>query len=74
MKRTGLRGWHQTKQGHLVFGVVELLAAYLLGSRALDTGSLIEYAITITLFVGAIRNFVKLIGKIIHNDKAATTR
>ena len=71
----GIHGWHQTKQGHLVFGVVELLAAYLIVSRALDTGSLIEYTLAIIFFVGAIHNFIKLIGKFVHgNKKTARTR
>lgn len=69
-----LHKWHQTRQGLLVFGLVELLAGYLVGSRAIDTGSLIEYFLAIVFFVGALHNFVRLIGTLIHGNKAAKTR
>jgi hypothetical protein len=52
--------WHKTKQGHLVFGLVELLLAYTFASLAIDSGALLEYAVTIIFFVGSIQNFVKV--------------
>jgi hypothetical protein len=52
--------WHHTKLGHLAFGAVELLASYFFASLAIDRGSLVEYAITIILFIGAIQNFVRI--------------
>jgi hypothetical protein len=52
--------WHKTKQGHLVFGLVELLLAYTFISLAIDSGALLEYAVTIIFFAGSIQNFVKI--------------
>lgn len=74
MEIAKLHKWHQTKRGLAVFGLIELVAAYLLGSRALDTGSLIEYFLATVLFVGALHNFFRLIGRLIHGNKAAKTR
>ena len=61
-----LKAWHDTKKGLMVFGVIELLAAYFMGSRAIDTGSLIEYFLTAVLFIGALHNFSRLISGLIH--------
>jgi len=69
MDITKLHKWHQTKRGLLIFGLIELLAAYLMGSRAIDTGSLIEYGLAIVFFVGAIHNFAKLVSKLIHGTR-----
>lgn len=69
-----LHKWHQTKRGLLIFGLIELLAAYLIGSRAIDTGSLIEYFLTFVFLIGALHNFSRLIGTFIHGSKATKTR
>ncbi len=69
-----LHKWHQTKRGLIIFGLIELLAAYLMGSRAIDTGSLIEYFLAVLFFVGAIHNFIRLVSKLIHGNQAAKTR
>jgi hypothetical protein len=53
--------WHKTRQGHLVFGLVELGLSYLFASLSIDSGSLLQYAITIILLVGAVANFLKVI-------------
>ena len=53
--------WHKTKAGHIVMGLLELGAAYVLGSLAIDSGSLWEYLFGIIFFVGAVQNFVQLI-------------
>jgi hypothetical protein len=50
--------WHKTRQGHLVFGLVELVVAYGFASWAIDTGSLWQYALAIILAFGGIRNLV----------------
>ena len=55
-----LDDFHKTPTGYITFGIVELLLAYGVGSRALDTGSLWQYALAIILFVGAVQNIVKL--------------
>jgi hypothetical protein len=52
--------WHKTKTGHLTFGLVELLLAYAFASLAIDSGRLLEYAVTFILFAGAIHNFVSI--------------
>lgn len=56
-----LHEWHQTKVGLVVFGLLELVLAYIIGSKAIDTANLWEYALTILLIIGAIHNFVKAI-------------
>lgn len=56
-----LHVWHQTKVGLVVFGLLELVIAYILGSIAIDTANLWAYAITILLVAGAIHNFVKAV-------------
>lgn len=55
--------WHNTKRGLIVFAALELGAAYLLGSRAIDTGSWWEYAVTLLLLVGVAQNLIRLIRK-----------
>jgi hypothetical protein len=57
--------WHKTKPGLAIFGVLELLLAYVVASRALDTGSWWEYGFAVLLTIGGIQNFVKLIGRFI---------
>ncbi len=74
MDISSLHKWHQTKRGLLIFGLIELLAAYLMGSRAIDTGSLIEYFLTLVFFIGAFHNFIRLVSKLIHGNQAAKTR
>jgi hypothetical protein len=59
MNMEAIDKWHKTKQGHLTFGLVELLLAYLFASLAIDSGSLMEYAVTL-FFAGAIQNFVRI--------------
>lgn len=61
-----LDAWHQTKLGLLVFGLVELAAAYGFASLAIDRGNLLWYALAFIFFVGALHNFAKLIGVIFH--------
>jgi hypothetical protein len=50
--------WYQSRWGHLILGLAELILAYLVGSRALDTGSWWEYSFTVLLLAGFIRNLV----------------
>ncbi len=64
-----LEQWHQTKLGLAVFGLVELGLAYINASQALDSGSLLRWFIAIVLFIGAMVNFVKFIGKVVGHDK-----
>ncbi|MBW3569229.1 hypothetical protein KY385_03825 [Candidatus Parcubacteria bacterium] len=51
--------YHQTKKGKLVFGAAELLVAYLIISRAIDTGSLWQYGLALLFFIGGANNLAK---------------
>jgi hypothetical protein len=52
--------WHQTKRGLIIFAVIELALAYLVGAHALDTGSWAQYAVAVLLLVGSIHNLIRL--------------
>lgn len=54
-----LHMWHQTKTGLLVFGLIELVGAYIFASWAIDSGSLIDWLLTVVLLIGALQNFVR---------------
>lgn len=56
-----LEAWHATRPGWAVFGLIELILAYVAASRAIDTGSWWEYLAAFVLLVGAGRNLVHLI-------------
>jgi hypothetical protein len=58
--------WHQTKLGLLVFFVIELALVYAFASLAISRGNLWYYILTLLFLVGAIQNFVKLIGKMVR--------
>lgn len=60
--------WHKTKTGLLVFGVVELGAAYLFFSLAVNSGSLWQWTLSAVLLLGCLRNFF-LAGKPSTHDK-----
>jgi hypothetical protein len=60
--------WHKTRIGLLVFGLVELAAAYGFASWAIDSGSLWDWLFTILFFVGGVQNLVKLIIKVVLNN------
>ncbi|GAC1387856.1 MAG: hypothetical protein NVS1B7_2370 [Candidatus Saccharimonadales bacterium] len=51
--------WHKTTIGYVVAASLELVLAYLVGSRALDTGSGWEYLLTAILLFGGVHNFIK---------------
>jgi hypothetical protein len=55
--------WHKTRQGHAVFTVIELALAYVVGSRAIDTGSWWEYALAFFFLIGAVQNAARLLRK-----------
>jgi hypothetical protein len=65
-----LKTWHETKTGLLVFGLAELLIAYIFASLAIDSGSLWFYLLTLIFAVGAAQNLFKLVVKIIHGNKS----
>ena len=53
--------WHKTRTGYIVMGLVELLLAFVAGSRAWDTGSGWEYLAVFILAVGSLQNLAKLL-------------
>lgn len=53
--------WANRRPGVAALCLLALLAAYLLGSRAEDTGSLQQYFLTIVLLVFAINRAVRAI-------------
>jgi hypothetical protein len=52
--------WHKTRTGYTIFGLVELVLAYILASLAINSGRLLEYALTFILAYGGARNLVKI--------------
>jgi hypothetical protein len=52
--------WYQTKQGYALLALLEFVAAYLLASLAIDSGSLLQWVVTIALLVAAVQNLGKL--------------
>ena len=67
---TKFEQWHQTRVGLVVMGLIELLLAYGVGSRAISTGSYWEYGLTLILFIGGINNVIKLIKTVGHGHQA----
>lgn len=63
MKSTILKidKYHQTKQGKIAFGVVELLLSYAVISLAIDSGSLWHYVIGILLLIGGANNLINAV-------------
>lgn len=51
-----LDNWHKTRKGYLIFGLIELLLAYIVASRAIETGSLWQYFFAFILLFGGLRN------------------
>ncbi|HSX53496.1 MAG TPA: hypothetical protein VLF90_03980 [Patescibacteria group bacterium] len=51
----------QGRSGNLAIGVLALLVTYLIGSRAIDTGSLQQYTLTLLFLALAINRFIKTI-------------
>jgi uncharacterized membrane protein HdeD (DUF308 family) len=56
-----MHAWKQTRKGLVLTGIVELLIAYLLGSRAIDTGSWWQYLLTVLFLLGALQNLVRTV-------------
>ncbi|HYF97135.1 MAG TPA: hypothetical protein VD947_03815 [Patescibacteria group bacterium] len=53
--------FHNTKKGKLIFGTIELILAYVIVSRAIDTGSLWQYLAFIILFIGGLNNLIRAV-------------
>lgn len=52
--------WHKTPKGHLTFGVLEIVLAYILLSIALDTASMWVYLGGILMLIGGLRNLIRV--------------
>jgi hypothetical protein len=61
--------WHKTKPGFLVFGLIELAITYGFISLAIDRGNPWWYLLTLVFFVGALQDFIKLIGAIFNGHR-----
>jgi hypothetical protein len=61
--------WHKTKTGLLVFVLVELAIAYGFACLSIDRGNLWWYLLTIVFFIGAVKNFIKLIGALVRGNR-----
>jgi hypothetical protein len=53
--------WHQTRLGHGVFGLAELLLTYSFASLAIARGNGWYYLLTLIFLVGTLRNGYRLI-------------
>ena len=53
----------KTRRSQAAIGIIGLGLAYVLGSRALDTGSWLEYGGTLLLFVLALKRIARAIDK-----------
>lgn len=62
-----LQTFHKTKQGYIVFGLIELILLYIFASIAIDTANMFAYLASLVLFIGAILNFVNAAKS--HNKK-----
>lgn len=66
---------HQTRLGLAIGGLIELAGAYAIGSWAIDAAGWWRYAIMLILIVGALQNFVRLVGPYVHDhDNRKTTK
>lgn len=53
--------FHKTKKGYATFAVIEIILFYGVASLAIDTGSMVVYALGILLIVGIIVNITNLV-------------
>jgi hypothetical protein len=52
--------FHKTLKGRILFGLAELMAAYLFVSLAIDSGSLWHYGLAILFAIGGLNNLVRV--------------
>lgn len=55
-----LQAFHNTRSGHITFGLVELALLYLCASIAIDTANMFAYLASILLAAGVVINFVNI--------------
>jgi lipoprotein signal peptidase len=51
--------FHRTRQGRIVFGLAELLVAYLFVSLAIESGSIWQYIAAALLTLGGVNNLIR---------------
>lgn len=66
-----LNKFRKTRTGYVVFGLIEPALAYLFGSLAVNSGSLLQWALAVVLLLGFMQNFVRLIWKFVHGGKVS---
>lgn len=65
-----LAKWHQTYAGLGISAAAELLLAYGFASLAIDRGSLLWYVLALAFLIVGLQSLTRLIGKLIHGNKA----
>lgn len=58
-----ISAWQQTTPGLITFIVVGAGLAYVFGSLAVDTGSLLDYVLTFLLVVMVVQSLIALVAK-----------
>lgn len=61
MTKANVKQWYNTREGLVITMLVSLVSAYVLASRAIDTGSLMQYFLTFLLFGFAINRLISAI-------------
>ena len=54
-----LDAWQRTRPGLIVSAVLALILVLIFGSSAIDSGSLLDYAITLLSLASAVQNIVQ---------------
>lgn len=65
---TNIDKFHDTRKGKLIFGVIELVLAAVVITRAIDTGSLWEWLIALLFFIGGLNNLVRTLFRQVKSD------
>lgn len=65
---TNIDKFHDTRKGKLTFGVVELVLAAVVMTRAIDTGSIWEWIIGLLFFIGGLNNLVRTLFRQVKSD------
>lgn len=60
--------WKHTRTGRLVWAILTAGIAYIVGSLAIDSGALWQWAVAILFAVDALYNLIQLARKFIQND------
>jgi hypothetical protein len=58
--------WHKTRFGLFTLAIVELAVAYGFASLSIARGNLWYYLFTLIFLVGALKNLIRLVGKLVY--------